>query len=137
MIERFYRMTGEIHRKTLLSDGMGGSKTTWVAIMTSRGVLDMSTGDEIYKASKTMVESTHTWFCSPFRLVMTDPDEQATYFGTPFQPSAFGTGLPVDIRNSDRLVIDGVNYEILNVDDPMNMGHHLEIAVRRLESGQV
>ena len=137
MIESFYRMTGEIHRKTKASDGMGGSTTSWVAIMTSRGVLDLASGNEIYKASKIMAEATHTWFCQPLTLLIEDPAEQTSYFGVPFQASPYRSAMPAPILNTDRLVVDGINYEILDVDDPMNMGHHLEIAVRRLESGQV
>ena len=84
-----------------------------------------------------MSEATHMWFCKPLSLLVEDPVEQATYFGVPFQSSPFGTAVPTQILCTDRLVVDGVNYEILDVDDPMHMGHHLEIAVRRLESGQV
>ena len=137
MIEKFYRMTGEIRRKTISSDGMGGGSTSWLAIMTSRGVLDQLSGNEVYKASKVMSEATHMWFCNPLSLLVEDPVEQATYFDVPFQSSPFGNAVPTQILCTDRLVVDGVNYEILDVDDPMHMGHHLEIAVRRLESGQV
>jgi hypothetical protein len=137
MIERFFTMTGEIRRPTRVSDGMGGFSTRWLAIMTSRGVLDQLSGGESWKAMKVTEESTHIWICSPFELLIEDPVEQSTYFGTPFSPSPFGDLVPANITTKDRLVVNGVNYDILNVDNPMNMGNHLEIEVRRSESGQV
>jgi head-tail adaptor len=35
-----------------------------------------------------------------------------------------------DIRAQDRIKIDGVDYEVVFVDDPCVMGHHLEIDCR-------
>lgn len=137
MIDRFFKMAGEIHRKVNTKDDMGGRITSWLAIMTSKGVLDLMSGSEVYRASKLMSEATHIWMCSVPVLLIEDPVEQTTYFGTPFAPSPFGEGIPAEILNTDRLIVGGSTYEIVYVDDPMNMGHHLEIAVKRLESGQI
>jgi head-tail adaptor len=38
-----------------------------------------------------------------------------------------------DIRAGDRLRISGNDYDVIFVDDPGNMGHHLEIDVRLLK----
>lgn len=137
MIERFYKTHGEIHRKTIEPDGMGSGKINWLAIMTTVGALDQASGGEVNRASKLMYETSHTWFCPVPNLLIVEPEDQATYFGTPFAPSPYGVGNTAKILNGDRLVVDGVNYEITNVDDPMGMGHHLEISVKRLESGQI
>jgi len=137
MINRFFNETAEIYRKVTTPDGMGSSSIEWIAIMTSQGRLDQASANEVNRASKLMYETTHTWFCGLLEITIVDPVEQATYFGTPFAPSPFGEGIPSLIINSDRLVVNGETYEITAIDNPMNMNHHLEISVKRLESGQL
>lgn len=138
MIGRFFTKNGEIHRRTYRPNSMSdGGKVEWVAIMTSKGVLDQLSGGSRLTAMKLSMESTHMWYCFPFSLLISDPETQTTYFGSPFTPSQYGEAIPAELKITDRLVVDGVNYEIVNVDDPMGMGHHLEVEVKRLSSGQL
>ena len=129
MIERWFTRTGEIHRKTQVSDGAGGFADTWVAIMTSRGCLDLQAGSERVVGLKVATEATHIWICSPF-TVLIDDDTATTYFGSPFAPSPYGVAIPANITNKDRMVIDGKAYDIVYVDDPMGLGKHLEIYLK-------
>lgn len=138
MIEQFYKKTGEVQRVTRISDGRGGSVVKWLSIMTCKGCLDQSGSNEYIKAMKLTPETTHLWFCSPFKLVMEDPEQQTTYFGSPFGVcTAYGNAIPVDILDTDRMLIDGRQYEITNIDDPMGMGHHLEVSLKRVNGGHV
>lgn len=41
--------------------------------------------------------------------------------------------LPTDLRESDRLVIGGTTYSIIDVHDAAGKGHHLEVMVKRAE----
>lgn len=40
-----------------------------------------------------------------------------------------------DVDNFDRIEVEGISYEITKVDNPMNLGHHLEIYCQKV-SGQ-
>lgn len=132
MKERWFTQTGEIHRVTKTSDGMGSYSDEWIAIMTSSGRLDMMSGTERNIGLRVATEATHIWMCSPFTTLI--DDAQATmYFGTPFAPSPYGEAVPVDLTNKDRLVVNGKKYDILYIDDPMNLGKHLEIYLKESE----
>ena len=129
MIERWFTQVGEIHRLSLASDGAGGYSEEWVAIMTSLGRLDLQAGSERVVGLKVATEATHIWMCSPFTTLI--DDEQATmFFGSPFAPSPYGEAVPVNLTNKDRLVVDGKAYDIVYVDNPMNLGKHLEIYLK-------
>jgi head-tail adaptor len=52
------------------------------------------------------------------------------FFGSPFAPSPYGEAVPVNLTNKDRLVVDGKAYDIVYVDNPMNLGKHLEIYLK-------
>lgn len=138
MIEQFFTMRGDIQRATRVPDDKGGSTLQWVTIMTSNGILDQLSGGERAVAMKMSEESSHIWICSAFQLVMTDPNEQTEYFGSPFAPMVTGTEWtvpPVDIKHTDRILINGAQYSIVDIDNPMNMGHHLEVTLNRVRNG--
>ena len=137
MINVFFTMDGEIQRKYMHDDGMGHYTEEWLTIMTSKGRLDALSGGVGMYAHKVNADSTHVWMCSPFLLTIEDPEEQAYYFGSPFQPSPFGLLLPASITEADRFYIDGKFYRMTFIDDPMNFSHHLEIELKRWDSDNV
>lgn len=107
MISRFFNQTATVQYRSVTSD-MGHNLVTWVTRGTLAGMLDMMSGGERWSKEKVNEESTHVWFCLPGFL----------------------------IEASDRMVIDGIAYNVVNVDNPMNMGRHREVELKRLESEQ-
>lgn len=77
----------------------------WTDIQTLRGFLDLSSGDSKYSTyDAKLQESTHIWI---------------------------GDYVAVDRNPSDkRLVVNGMNFDILLIDDPMELHQHLEIYLK-------
>jgi hypothetical protein len=108
---------------------------TWLDCTSILGWLDLSTGDSKHTNFNAKVqESTHIFLCdftnlknlstkwvwNPFSLltgiIKADEDEQETV---------------VDVTSENaRMVINGLVYEILLIDNPMNINEHLEIYLR-------
>lgn len=82
-----------------------GEKThSWSDIHKLWGWLDLSGGDSRYSYNAKLQESTH--------IFITDY-------------------VPIDRKPEDkRLVVDGVAYDILYIDDPMGLHQHLEITLK-------
>jgi hypothetical protein len=131
MIERWFNQAGEIWRASRTPDGAGGHMEEWIAIMTSRGKLDMLSGTERIYGNKVSTEATHIWICSPFTTLISE--QEATMFGLPFAPSPYGEAVPLALTSRDRLVVDGKRYEMLYIDDPMHLGKHLEIYLKEAD----
>lgn len=76
----------------------------WDDNMTLRGWLDLSAGDSKYSNDAKLQESTHIFLCDY---------------------------CPIDPKTDDkRLVVNGVTYDILLIDDPMGLHEHLEIYLK-------
>lgn len=85
---------------------IGTYETTWKNSATLHGWLDLSTGDSKYTNFNAKVqESTHIFLC----------DYQE---------------LPGITSENSRMVIQGLVYDVLLIDNPMNMNDHLEIYLR-------
>lgn len=83
---------------------IGETVNTWTDLCPLRGWLDLSTGDSRYTYDAKLQESTHIFI--------------ADY-------------TPIDQNPADkRLVVNGVIYEILLIDDPMGLHQHLEISLK-------
>ena len=91
---------------------IGGRVNTWVDCMSIFGWLDLSTGDSKHTIfSAKIQESTHVFLCD--YTILSGEQES------------------VDITSDNaRMVINGKVYEILLIDDPMEMHDHLEIYLR-------
>jgi len=133
MIEDFYTQYGEIQRAKRTVDGAGGITPEWLTIMTSKGVLDGISGSTGMYSEKMNADSTHVWICGIFELTMPDVDEQVSWFGAPFMVAPNG-GIPTDIDEGDRMMINEVPYRITWLDNPMNYSRHLEIELKRWEN---
>lgn len=86
------------------TNSIGERSHTWIDVCSMLGWLDLSSGDSKYTYNAKLQESTHI-------------------FITEYTP--------VDRRPNDkRLVVNGVVYEILLIDDPMESHQHLEIYLK-------
>lgn len=92
---------------------MGGTETngigeqvvqSWTDVQSLWGWLDLSSGDSKYTYNAKLQESTH--------IFITDY-------------------VPIDQRPHDkRLVVNGMVYEVLMIDDPMGLHEQLEISLK-------
>lgn len=87
------------------TNAIGEKIQTWADIQTLSGWLDMSSGDSKYNTyNAKLQESTHVFLCDY---------------------------VPIDRRpENKRLVVSGVNYDVLFIDDPMELHQQLEIILR-------
>lgn len=93
-------------RENAGKSAIGTCEQVWIDKITLRGWLDLSNGDSKYTNFNAKVqESTHIFLCD-------------------YQP------LPDVESENARMVIQGQIYDILLIDDPMNMNEHLEIYLR-------
>ena len=88
----------------LKTNHIGEKVRSWTDTHTLRGWLDLSNGDSKYTYDAKLQESTH--------IFITDYT-------------------PIDRKADDkRLVVNGVVYEILLIDDPMELHEQLEIFLK-------
>lgn len=99
-------------------NAIGEVTTVWVDCVSILGWLDLSTGDSKHTTFYAKIqESTHVFLCDFINLtsVINQQNEQET----------------VEVTSDNaRMVIDSLVYEILLIDNPMNMNEHLEIYLR-------
>ena len=86
------------------TNGIGERIVTWSDVQRLSGWLDLSGGDSKYTYDAKLQESTH--------IFITD-------YVTINQKS-----------NDKRLIVNGVVYEVLLIDDPMGLHQHLEITLK-------
>lgn len=114
-------------------NAIGEVTAQWVDCTSIKGWLDLSTGDSKHITFYAKVqESTHIFLCDFTNL----KNLSTKWVWNPFN---FLTGVisqqneqeSVDVTSDNaRMVIDGLVYEILLIDNPMNMNDHLEIYLR-------
>lgn len=97
-------------------NSIGAQESEWANGMRLHGWLDLSSGDSKHTVFSAKVqESTHIFLCD-YRSLIYKAEEQ---------------GEVVQITSDNaRMVIEGLVYEILLIDDPMNMHEHFEIYLR-------
>lgn len=89
---------------------------TWNTVATVNGFLDYSGGQNDTKFDAKIQDTTHMFLC-----------DYQSLEGTPEQAGA--------TSENARMLINGENYEILLIDDPMNLHQHLEIYLKYLGGG--
>lgn len=104
MINKFYKQTIVIKRKTLTDDGGGSKEETWATLKTIKGLIVLSSGNEKRVNEKKTVISTHTLFCAK-----------------------------TDITSLDRVECEGNVYEVILPDNPLQLGHHMEIDLQLIK----
>jgi SPP1 family predicted phage head-tail adaptor len=85
-------------------NALGEKIQGWADVQTLTGWLDLSAGDSKYTYNAKLQESTHIFICDYAAI-----DRKA---------------------DDKRLIVDGIPYDVLLIDDPMGMHQHLEIYLR-------
>lgn len=115
-----------------VKNSIGAYEYDWLDCTSLFGWLDLSTGDSKRTTFNAKIqESTHIFLCDFTSL-------KALSTKWAWDPFSFLTGIigkeqdtVVDVTSENaRLVIQGMVYEILLIDNPMNMNEHLEIYLR-------
>lgn len=96
---------------------IGECESSWVDALTVKGWLDLSNGDSkrtVYNAK--IQESTHMFLCD-------------------YQPLTFASAKSPDEKialtaENARIIIENQVYDIMLIDDPMNMHQHFEIYLK-------
>ncbi len=102
-------ITGVIQKKTTKQNEIGESEITWADAFSPKGFLDLQSGDSDYSKHKTKLEeSTHVFLC------------------------AFHSGIYALADQDTRLICKGMVYDILLIDDPMELNEQLEIYLRKV-----
>jgi hypothetical protein len=106
--------TFKIQKPLKTDDGIGGKDTGWIDYITVYGYIDLASGTDMPNSTLNAAfveESTHY-------LMTTDSN------GVHIVPDSY--------IDDSMLVVDdkGRNYDITYVDDPVGVGHHLEIYMR-------
>nr|DAZ65964.1 MAG TPA: head tail adaptor [Caudoviricetes sp.] len=88
-----------------VKNSIGAVEHTWEEMVVLTGFLDLSNGDSKHTTYNAKVqESTHIFLCD-YRTIDADPEQV-------------------------RMIIDGKVYEILLIDNPMELNQQLEIYLR-------
>ena len=101
-------ITAVLQTKTSSKNTFGEITNEWTDLQLLKGFLDFTGGDGSYKSNfkGSVEETTHIFIC--------DYDEVASK-AKPTQ---------------SRLVVNGSAYDVLMIDDPMNLHQHLEIMLK-------
>ena len=101
-------VTAVLQTKTSSKNAFGEKLETWNDVQLLKGFLDFTGGDGSYKSNfkGSVEETTHIFIC--------DYDKVAS-----------------DVSpTQSRLVVNGSAYDVLMIDDPMNLHQHLEIMLK-------
>ena len=101
-------ITAILQVKTSSKNAFGEKVDNWTDVQLLKGFLDFTGGDGSYKSNfkGSVEETTHIFIC--------DYDKVASE-ATPTQ---------------SRLIINGAIYDVLMIDNPMNLNQHLEIMLK-------
>jgi hypothetical protein len=102
-------ITGTIQVKTTVKNAIGESMQTWVNVFSHKGWLDLQTGEKAYRNFLAPIEeSTHVFLC----------DYHSGIYGLSGQDT--------------RMVIKGITFDVLLIDNPMELDEQLEIYLRKV-----
>ena len=104
-IEDYYTQTIITQRTTTSRSTMGSTVDSWATNLTILGKIRPKSGNEIIYNEKREIVSDYTLYC------------------------AAGS----DILEKDRVTNGGNIYTVVFVKDPMNMEHHLEVHLKKVE----
>lgn len=110
-------ITGTVQVNTAVKNAIGEGEKKWVDAFSHDGWLDMQSGDSKYSTNKAKVEeSTHVFLCDYHSGIyaLTIPDSK--------------TKAVPDVR----MIIKGMVYDVLLIDNPMEMNEQLEIYLRKV-----
>lgn len=103
------KTVGTIQTNTAVKNAIGEGEKTWVNAFSHAGWLDMQSGDSKYSTNKAKIEeSTHVFLCD------------------------YHSGIYALAGVDCRMIIKGFVYDVLFIDNPMEMNEHLEIYLRKV-----
>ena len=111
------KTTGTVQVNTVVKNAIGEGEKKWVDAFSHGGWLDFQSGDSKYSTNKAKVEeSTHVFICDYHSGIyaLTIPDSK--------------TKAVQDVR----MIIKGMVYDVLLIDNPMEMNEQLEIYLRKV-----
>ena len=98
-------ITASLQKRTSVKNKLGEGIVSYETIDTLTGFLDMATGSAKYTSYNAKItESTHVFICDYKELAV---DEETA-----------------------RMVINGRNYDVTYIDNPMGLNYHLEIFLK-------
>lgn len=92
-------------RRTGESNSIGERMNSWLNVSVLTGFLDYYAGDSRYTYNAKLQESTHIFICDYDSAVARNPDDK-------------------------RMVINNMTYDVLLIDDPMELHQHMEIYLK-------
>ncbi len=98
--------TAVLQVKTSVKNAFGEKTETWNDLVSIKGFLDFTGGDGSYKSNfkGAVEETTHLFLCDYVKF---------------------------DVKPTQcRMMIDGKCYDVLMIDNPMNLNRHLEIMLK-------
>ena len=102
-------ITGVIQTKVTEKNDIGESVKTWVDTFLHRGWLDLQNGEKGHRNFLAPIEeSTHVFLCD------------------------YHSGIYALANKDTRMVIKGMMYDVLLIDNPMEMNEQLEIYLRKV-----
>lgn len=102
-------ITGIIQTKTTTKNPIGESEQAWATAYSQIGWLGLQTGGSNYTNFNAKIEeSTHTFLCD------------------------FHSGIYALANQDTRMIIKGIMYDVLLIDNPDEMDEQLEIYLRRV-----
>lgn len=121
----------ELQVKTSGEKNAIGERTeTWETVVELLGWLDLSGGDSKYTTySAKIQESTHLFMCDFQSFVALSSQWNPFNFLNGIIKAELDENVDVTSENA-RLLIDGKVYDIMLIDDPMNLHEHLEIYLK-------
>lgn len=109
--------TGIVQKKTSSEkNAIGETISSWVNVCSHSGWLDLQNGDSKYNNFSAKVEeSTHIFLCD-------------------FKPEIYALSLPDANGKAPivRMILKGIVYDVLLIDNPMEMNEQLEIYLRKV-----
>ena len=100
---------GTIQTNTAVKNAIGEAAKEWVDAFSHVGWLDLQSGDSKYSTNKAKIEeSTHVFLCD------------------------YHSGIYALAGQDVRMIIKGMVYDVLLIDNPMEMNEQLEIYLRKV-----
>lgn len=114
-------------------NAIGEREHNWVDVASSKGWLDLSGGESKYTTYNAKIqESTHIFLCD-YQTFKGLSGEWVwdTLNSISGEISTLTSDKKVDVTSENaRMLIDGLIYQIMLIDDPMNLHQHLEIYLK-------
>ena len=106
MVEIGGNISAQLQVKTTAKNSIGESVPTWETRHTLTGFLDLASGDSRYTTYNAKIqESTHYFICDYVDITDVVPE-------------------------NSRMIINGKTYDVLVIDNPMELNYHLEIYLK-------